>query len=100
MGCSSYRFLELRSLAPSVTTPLYSTSVSQALRQTLRRSFSARMSRTPQIHLSSKLAMYACISEIGGGFFEGVCAPDDRLHISSDPPLPLDSRIDSEGHVL
>ena len=34
--CSSHRLLDPCSLAPSVTTPLYSTTVSQALRQTLR----------------------------------------------------------------
>lgn len=30
--------------------------------------------------------MYACVHEIGGGFFAEVCAPDDRPHISYDPP--------------
>jgi len=33
--------------------------------------------------------MYACIREIGGGFFEGVCALSDQSCISSDPPPSL-----------
>src|SRR5215216_545470 len=36
------------SLAPSVTTPLYSTTICQALRQTLRSSFSVRVIRASQ----------------------------------------------------
>ena len=31
--------------------------------------------------------MYACILEIGGEFFEGVCAPCETTVHSSDPPL-------------
>src|SRR5215211_15837 len=65
------------SLDPSVTTPLYSTTVSKALRQTLRRSFSARVSRTPKFHLGKKQAMHAYIHETGAGFFQVVCAPND-----------------------
>jgi hypothetical protein len=59
-------------LAPSVTTLLYRTSISKALRQRLRYSFLARVSRS-KIHLSQEQAMYACILETGRGFFEGVC---------------------------
>jgi len=32
--------------------------------------------------------MYACFSEIDGGFFEGVCAPSNATAHSCDPPLP------------
>jgi hypothetical protein len=59
----------LCSLAPSVTPPLYSTSVSQ----TLRSSFSAGVSRLPKIQLSKKQTMYACFLESERGFLEGVC---------------------------
>src|SRR5215208_4112290 len=55
-----------RRCVPSATTPLYRTLVSQALRQTLRRSFSTRVQRT-KIHLSREQAMYACILEDGRG---------------------------------
>jgi hypothetical protein len=30
--------------------------------------------------------MYACIPEIGGGFFEGVCVPGIATAIIRDPP--------------
>jgi hypothetical protein len=30
--------------------------------------------------------MYACIPEIGCGFFDGVCALNDQACISTDPP--------------
>src|SRR5918999_1531743 len=71
------------SLAPSVTTSLYSTTVSKALRQPLRASFSERRStELTKIHLPIGQAMYACVHEIGGGFFAEVCAPHDRPHIS------------------
>jgi len=33
--------------------------------------------------------MYACIPEIGLGFFEGVCALATPALESSDPPAPL-----------
>src|ERR687897_600756 len=50
--------------APSVTTPLYSTSVSKALRQTLRSSFSERRSADlTKLHLPIEQAMYACVLE-------------------------------------
>jgi hypothetical protein len=39
--------------------------------------------------------MYACILEIGCGFFAVVCTPSDATAHSCDPPPPLDSRIDS-----
>jgi hypothetical protein len=32
--------------------------------------------------------MYACIPEIVGEFFEGMCAVGHRTCISSDPPHP------------
>ena len=32
--------------------------------------------------------MYACIPEIGGGYFEGVCAPSHVTANSYDPPHP------------
>jgi hypothetical protein len=44
--------------------------------------------------------MYACIPEIGGGFFEGVCRRENRPLAFRDPPLPLDSRIAPGGVVL
>jgi hypothetical protein len=44
--------------------------------------------------------MYACILETGRGFFEGVCPPSTTTAHLSDPPLPLDSRIDSGSHAL
>jgi hypothetical protein len=40
--------------------------------------------------------MYACISDIGGGFFEGVCPPSNATAHLRDPPLPFDTRIDYE----
>src|SRR5215207_2276760 len=40
--------------------------------------------------------MYACIPEIGRGFFAGVCAPSNATAHSCDPPPPPHtSRIDS-----
>jgi hypothetical protein len=39
--------------------------------------------------------MYACIPEIDGGFFEGVCALNNQTCISSDPPPPYHSWIAS-----
>jgi hypothetical protein len=42
--------------------------------------------------------MYACIPEIGGGFFEVVCRLGNQPLSSRDPPL--DSRIDSGRHAL
>jgi hypothetical protein len=30
--------------------------------------------------------MYACILEMGGGFFEGVCTPSKATDHSYDPP--------------
>jgi hypothetical protein len=72
-------------LVPSVTMPRYSTTVSQ----TLRASFSERRSADlTKIHLPIEQAMYACTPEIGGGFFEGVCALSDQACISADPPHP------------
>ena len=44
--------------------------------------------------------MYACIPEIGCGFFEGVCALSDMACISSDPPLPCHSWIASGQYCL
>ncbi len=73
--------------APSVTTLLYSTTVSRALRQPLRRSVSEWRSAEPsKIYLLSSLAMYACIPETRCGFFEGVCAPYKTTASFRDPP--------------
>jgi hypothetical protein len=44
--------------------------------------------------------MYAYISENGGGFFEGVCTPSNATAYLHDPPLPLDSGIDSGRRTL
>ena len=33
--------------------------------------------------------MYVCIFEIGGGFFEGMCALKDQVCSYSDPPPTL-----------
>src|SRR5215213_8266359 len=77
------------SIAPSVTTPLYSTIVSQALRQTLRASCSERRSaELTKIHLPIVQAMYACIRGSGRGFFSGVCNLEDRSLTFRDPPHP------------
>jgi len=35
--------------------------------------------------------MYAYIPEIGGGFFEGVCAPSNATANFCDPPPPTPS---------
>src|SRR5215207_5006190 len=80
--------------APSVTTPLYRTSISKVLRQMLRNLFLARVSRF-KIHLSQEQAMYACVLETGCRFFEGGCALSDQACISSDPPPPCRSWIAS-----
>src|SRR5919112_3605537 len=50
------------SLVPSVTTPLYSTTVSQALRQTLRVGVLRELLRTPCMRTSENLA-YANFAE-------------------------------------
>ena len=39
--------------------------------------------------------MYACIPEMGLGFFEGACTPSNATANFRDPPPPLDSRMDS-----
>ena len=44
------------------------------------------------------LAMYACMPEIGRGFFEGVCAPSNATAHLHDPP-PYNSRIEGWGWV-
>jgi hypothetical protein len=36
--------------------------------------------------------MYACIPEIGGGFFEVVCTPSDATANSYDPPPSLSAK--------
>jgi hypothetical protein len=36
--------------------------------------------------------MYACTSEFGTGFFEGVCTPSDATAHSYDPPHPQRQR--------
>jgi hypothetical protein len=37
--------------------------------------------------------MYACLPDIGDGFFDGVRAPCNATAYLRDPPPPLDSRI-------
>src|SRR5215203_5138618 len=54
---------------------------------------SGRTSENPtgevrRIDLLSEKAMYACIPEIGLGFFGGVCAREDRPLTSRDHPHP------------
>jgi hypothetical protein len=44
--------------------------------------------------------MYACVPETGRGFFEGVCTPSNATAYLHDPPLPLDSGIDSGRRTL
>src|SRR5919107_3391841 len=56
-------------LALSVTTPLYSTTDSRALRRPSRNSFLARASRAT-IYESQEQAIYARVLETGRGFFE------------------------------
>jgi hypothetical protein len=41
--------------------------------------------------------MYACISEIDGGFFEGVCTLSDATAHSYDPPPPRNTK-EPESH--
>jgi hypothetical protein len=36
--------------------------------------------------------MYACILEIGRGFFEGVCTPSDATAQLRDPPPPHNTK--------
>jgi hypothetical protein len=36
--------------------------------------------------------MYACIPEIGGGFFEAVCAPSNATAIFRDPSPPYSTK--------
>jgi hypothetical protein len=36
--------------------------------------------------------MYACIPEISGGFFEGVCAPSNATAHLRDPPSPRNAK--------
>jgi hypothetical protein len=36
--------------------------------------------------------MYACVPEVGCGFFEGVCEPSDATTHSCDPPPPRNAR--------
>ena len=36
--------------------------------------------------------MYACMPEIGGGFLEGVCAPNDETANSYDPLPPRNTK--------
>jgi hypothetical protein len=43
--------------------------------------------------------MYACIPEIGGGFFEGVCEPSNATAHSYDPPLLDRELIDASLHI-
>ena len=44
--------------------------------------------------------MYACIPEIGRGFFQGVCAPNNATAYFRDPPPPPHTRIDSWRYAL
>jgi hypothetical protein len=43
--------------------------------------------------------MYACISDIEGGFFEGVCTPSNATAHSCDPPPPpnTNTRVPTTG---
>ena len=54
------------SLVPTVTRPLYSTTASQALRQKLRKSFSARVGQTSQVtslhHNAYSVSLYSVMS--------------------------------------
>src|SRR5215217_2712369 len=79
----------LCSLLSSATTPLYSTTVCRALQPTLRSWFLALGERLFGLRLSQRRPMYACLLETGGGFFEVVCAPVDRSHVSPDPPSTI-----------
>ena len=77
------------SLAPCVTTLLYSTTILLTLRQALRGSFSEQRRTEPsKIYLARRQAMYACVHEIGLGSIGGVCALCDQTCISSDLPDP------------
>src|SRR5688500_11356394 len=42
--------------------------------------------------------MYACISEIGGGFSEGVCTPCNATANFCDPPHPATQKNRSPGN--
>jgi hypothetical protein len=77
------------SIALSVTTPRYSTIVSQTLRRTLRASFSERRSaELTKIHLPIAQAMYARIRRIGRGFFSGGMQSRGSLTYFSRPTSP------------
>jgi hypothetical protein len=53
------------------------------------RFLSEETSKIHVLHLQRRQAMYACIPENGGGFFEAVCPPSNATANSSDPPPPL-----------
>src|ERR687889_1817794 len=70
-------------LASIVSIPFYSTAVSQTFGEPLSE---PRRAETPTAYLLRTQAMYACSLETERGFFEGVCAPDNRPQVSCDPP--------------
>jgi hypothetical protein len=45
-----------------------------------------------RIHLLRMQAMYACIPEIGCGFFEGACTPSNATANSYGPPPPRNAK--------
>jgi hypothetical protein len=61
--------------------------------------FSARAGPDPpKISLVRLEAMYACVSESGGGFFEGVYAPSNATAYFYDLPPPSNRRNRSRGN--
>ena len=58
--------------------------------------FLPQVGRTTRIRLLRRQAMYACVPEIGGGFFAGVCARENRLTFRVTPPPPINQEEGSE----
>jgi hypothetical protein len=82
------------SLAPSVTTLLYSTTAFQALRQTLRGSYFDR--REPEFRRFNFCESKRCMlvsAKPGADFSRGCALPPTRPPISATHPHRLDARI-------
>src|SRR5919112_3988404 len=84
-----------RWLAPSVTTPLYSTTVSKALRQTLRKSFAASSRMYARDSVTTKLSdVCLCSRNRKRISRQGVHVSGSTVTLRDPPPLPHNSRID------
>src|SRR5215217_5532875 len=74
------------SLAPSVTTPLYSTTVCQTLRRTLRGSFSTSAVRSSQNSFTEGISDVCLYPRPGADFSRGCAHPPLRPPVSATPP--------------